>query len=221
MLGSLDQLLTENAWIVYSVVAALVLVEDALFVGFVVPGETAAVLGGVSASLGHVSLVAMCALVVLAAIVGDSVGYEVGRRFGPRLLETRPLRRHQERLGDAQDFLARRGGAAVFLGRFVAFFRAVMPALAGLARMPYRRFLPYNAAGGLVWGVAFVVLGYVAGSSYARVEAVVGRDLAIGVAVVVVVALVVWRVRRSRRENGRESSRGNREGSREGSREAG
>ncbi|MBI1376053.1 MAG: DedA family protein [Frankiales bacterium] len=214
MLGSLDQLLTENAWIVYSVVAALVFVEDALFVGFVVPGETAAVLGGVSASRGHVSLVAMCAVVVVAAIVGDSVGYEVGRRFGPRLLETRPLRRHQERLGDAQDFLARRGGAAVFLGRFVAFFRAVMPALAGLARMPYRRFLPYNAAGGLVWGVAFVVLGYVAGNSYARVEAVVGRDLAIGVAIVVVVAVVVWRVRRSRRESRSENSR-------EDSREAG
>lgn len=200
MSGALGDLLSANAWIVYTVVGLLVFAEDALFVGFVLPGETAAVLGGVSASLGHVELVAMYAVVVLAAIVGDSVGYEVGRVAGPRILTIRPLERHQHRLHDAQDFLARRGGAAVFLGRFVAFFRAVMPALAGIARMPYRRFLPWNAVGGLVWGVTFVTLGYVAGSSYARIEALVGRGLAVAVAVLVVVALVVWRVRRSRAE---------------------
>ena len=80
------------------------------------------------------------------------------------------LRSRRERLDRARDFLARRGGTAVFLGRFVAFFRAVMPALAGTAGMRYPKFLAFNAAGGIVWGVGFVLLGYLAGNSYAAVE---------------------------------------------------
>ena len=84
----------------------------------------------------------------------------------------------------------------MFLGRWVAFFRAVLPALAGTARMPYRRFLAFNAAGGLAWGVAVVLLGYAAGASYARVEKLVGRDAAFVVLAVAILALVVWRLRR-------------------------
>ena len=196
----LDQILNAPAWAVFLVVGLLVFAEDALFVGFVLPGETAAVLGGVAASRGHVEMFAMCVIVVAAAIVGDSVGYEAGRHFGPRILQVRPLRRHQNRLGDAQAFLARRGGSAVFLGRYVAFFRAVMPALAGSSRMPYRRFLIYNAAGGIAWGIGFVLLGYLAGNSYARIEKAVGQGVAVVIAVIVIAALIVWRVRKARRE---------------------
>ena len=206
MSGFLDQILSASPWIVYVTVAALVFAEDALFVGFVLPGETAAVLGGVSASRGHVDLVAMCGLVVLAAIIGDSVGYEVGHHFGPRILQVRPLRRHQTRLADAQTFLAERGGSAVFLGRFIAFFRAVMPALAGISHMPYRRFLTFNAAGGFVWGIAFVCLGYFAGNSYARIEKAVGRDVALAILTLALVGFIVWRIRRSRSERDPETS---------------
>ncbi|WP_433565589.1 DedA family protein [Nocardia sp. CA-151230] len=185
---------------VYLVVTLLVFAEDAIFVGFVIPGETAAVLGGVAASQGHVLLWLMILLVVAAAILGDSVGYEVGKHVGPRLLQASMLDRHRGRLDRAQDYLARRGGWAVFLGRFTAFFRAMMPALAGTSRMPYRRFLLFNAAGGIVWGTTFVVLGFVAGQSYEVVAKTVGRDLAIGVVVIVVVALIVWKLRERRRE---------------------
>ncbi len=199
MTSLLERLLTVPAAVVYTVVGLLVFAEDALFVGFVLPGETAAVLGGVAASRGHVQLWAVIVVVVLAAIVGDSVGYEVGRKLGPRILKVRILARHQRRLDEAQAFLQRRGGSAVFLGRFVAFFRAVMPALAGTARMPYRRFLPFNAAGGLVWGTGFVLLGYLAGNSYVAVERTVGRGGAIAVAAIAVVAVLVWRIREHRR----------------------
>jgi membrane-associated protein len=196
MTGFLDRLLNLHGAVVYLLVAAFVFTEDALFVGFVLPGETAAVLGGVAASRGHVSLALMLFAVVAAAIVGDSVGYEVGRRLGPRLLRMSLLQRRQQRLDDARRFLARRGGTAVFFGRFVAFFRAVMPALAGVAAMPYRRFLTYNAAGGLVWGTAAVLLGYLAGNSYATVEKVAGQGAAVVVAALVVVALVARHVHR-------------------------
>jgi len=84
----------------------------------------------------------------------------------------------------------------VFLGRFVAFFRAVMPALAGASRMPYRRFLVFNAVGGAVWAVSFVLLGYLAGDSYQAVEQTVGRGAAAVVLGLVVAGLVVWRFRR-------------------------
>ncbi|WP_277831836.1 DedA family protein [Speluncibacter jeojiensis] len=193
-----DKVLGVGGPLVLLVVGLLVFAEDALFFGFVIPGETAAVLGGVVAARGHVLLPAILAVVVVAAILGDSVGFEVGRKFGPRLMQMRVLERRRKRLDDAQDFLRRRGGWAVFLGRFVAFFRAVMPALAGTAQMPYRRFLAFNALGGAVWGVAFVLLGYLAGNSYAAVEKTAGRGVAIGVAAVVVVALVVWRIREHR-----------------------
>jgi membrane protein DedA with SNARE-associated domain len=185
---------------VYALVALLVFLEDAVFVGFVVPGETAAVLGGVAASRGQVELPVLAGVVVLAAILGDSVGYEVGHRLGPRVLGVRLLRRHRGRLQDAREFLARRGGRAVFLGRLVAVVGAVMPALAGAAGMRYPRFLAFNAAGGLVWGTAFVLLGYLAGSSYAAVERAVGRGAALVVAAAVVTAFLVYRWRRRRGE---------------------
>lgn len=198
MTGLVEHLLNVAPLYVFVVVGLLVFVEDALFVGFIVPGETAAVVGGVYASRGEASVVGMCVVVVVAAIVGDSVGYEVGKKFGPRLLAMKILDQRRDKLSAAQDFLARRGGAAVFLGRFVAFFRAVMPALAGISKMPYRRFLPWNAVGGLVWGTVFVLLGFFAGNSYQAVASKVGTGLAIGVTVVVVLAIVVWRVRSER-----------------------
>jgi membrane protein DedA with SNARE-associated domain len=200
-MGSItSHLLNVSPVLVYLLVGLLIFGEDALFVGFVLPGETAAVLGGVAVTRGNVSLFAIMAIAVAAAIVGDTVGYEVGRHFGTRILRTRLLRRHAPRLESAREFLAHRGGSAVFLGRFVAFLRAVMPALAGTARMPYRRFLAFNAAGGLVWGVGFTLAGYLAGNSYAVVERTIGRAGALAVAGVAVIAFVVWRIRRRRNE---------------------
>lgn len=195
-----DQLLSAPAITVYLLVGLLVFAEDALFVGFVLPGETAAILGGVAASLGHVSLVGIMLVVVGAAIVGDSVGYEVGRVLGPRVLQLKILDKRRKRLDDARDFLARRGGSAVFLGRWVAFFRAVMPALAGTARMPYRKFLAFNAAGGIVWGVVVVLAGFLAGQSYAAVAKTLGRGSALVVLAIALVALLVWHLRKRRAE---------------------
>ena len=188
----------------YLVVFALVFAEDAIFVGFVIPGETAAVLGGVVSSLGHANIGIMVPLVVLAAIVGDTVGYEIGKHLGPRLLGFRVFDRHRKRLEDAQAFLRRRGGWAVFLGRFVAFFRAMMPALAGASQMHYRRFVAFNALGGVTWGVGFTLLGYVAGASYDVVAKAAGRDLAAIVVVIVVIGIIVWRVRKGRSERRQE-----------------
>lgn len=194
------QVLHAPVWLVLLVVGGVVFVEDAIFVGFVVPGETVAILGGVAASLGHVPLAAVLVVVVVAAIVGDSVGFEVGRHLGGRVVQLRAFDRHRDRIDRAQGFLGRRGGAAVFLGRWTAFLRAVMPALAGMSKMHYPTFLAWNAAGGIAWGSVVVTAGYLAGQSYARVETWLGRGAAVAVGLVVVAALVVWQVRRHRGE---------------------
>ncbi len=202
MLSSIvNQILTVPPVLVYVLVGALVFAEDAIFVGFVIPGETAALLGGVDASRGNVNVYVVAVIVVVAAIAGDTVGYEIGKHVGERVLRWKPLRKRKAGLDSARDLLARRGGAAVFLGRFVAFFRAVMPALAGTSRMPYLRFLRWNALGGLVWGVGYVLLGYLAGNSYATVAHTVGTTTAIVVAAIVVVGLVTWRIVRHRRQH--------------------
>jgi membrane protein DedA with SNARE-associated domain len=195
-----DQLLGVAPAVAYVLIGLLAFAEAALFVGFVLPGETAVILGGVLAATHRLSMTTLLVLVVVAAIVGDTVGYEVGKHAGPRLLASRPLRRHAARLDRARDTLRRRGGVAVLLGRFTAFLRAVMPALAGLSRMPYRRFLAWNAAGGLIWGVGVTLLGYFAGASYKKVEQALGRGSAILLALIVVAALVVWQRRRRTRD---------------------
>ena len=181
-------------------IGALVFGETAIFLGFVIPGETAAVLGGVLASRGRVSLPLLIVVVVVAAVTGPLVGYEIGRHLGSRVIAARRMRTVAAGLDRAQAVLRRRGGLAVLLGRFVAVLRALMPAVAGTTRMPYRTFLFYNVLGGIIWGVGYCLLGYAAGSAYAAIERTVGTGVAVAAAVVVVAAVVVWAVRRRRRE---------------------
>ncbi len=187
-----------SGWIAYLVIAALVFGETAVFVGFVLPGEISVVLGGVLASRGHLSLPLLILIVVAAAIAGPIVGYEIGRRMGDRLFQVRGLRRVQGGVDKARQFLRDRGGLAVLGGRFVAIVRALMPAAAGAAGVRYRSFTLHNILGGVIWGVGYSLLGYLAGSAYAVVARRVGTGLAVGIAVIVVAAIAAWLVRRHR-----------------------
>jgi membrane protein DedA with SNARE-associated domain/membrane-associated phospholipid phosphatase len=152
-----------------AIVFVVPLLESSAFVGFVFPGEIAVILGGVLAFQHRVGLAAVLAAAIAGAVVGDSVGYEVGHRYGRRLLSGRVGRlvrdEHRQR---AERHLAERGGTAVFLGRFTAALRVLVPGLAGMARMPYRTFLIYNVAGGAIWATGMVFLGYLAGASWQR-----------------------------------------------------
>lgn len=198
-----DEVLKLHGFPAYALVGGLAFSESALFVGFVLPGETAVILGGVLANQGRVSLAGMLLVVVISAIVGDSVGYEVGRHFGERLLGSRIFANRQRGLEKGKETLRRHGGRAVFIGRFTAFLRAVMPGLAGTARMPYRRFLVFNAAGGIVWGAGFTLLGYAAGASYRQVQHYAGRasEVVLALAVIVIIVLVVRHRRGERAED--------------------
>jgi membrane-associated protein len=185
-------LLAVPPWIALLIIAALVFGEAALFFGFVLPGETAVVYGGVLADAGKVSVVLVLAVVLLAAVGGDSVGFEVGRKLGPRLTRAPVLRNHPHRVEAAQVYLRRRGGRAVVMGRFTAFLRAVMPALAGASRMEYRRFLFFNVVGALIWGSACVLLGYFAAHSISTITHGLGVTSAAIIALIVLGLAWAW-----------------------------
>jgi len=163
-----DRILTLHGWVALAIVFAVPALEASAFVGFIFPGEIAVVLGGVLAYQGRVPLAAVIVAAVLGAIVGDTLGYFVGRRWGRHILATIggrvPIlgRRVEEHLDRAEAYIQRRGGRAVFLGRFTAALRVMVPGLAGMANMPYGEFALYNAAGGLLWATAHVLLGYFA-----------------------------------------------------------
>ncbi len=195
MIGRLLQpLLSLHGWPAYSLVGVLVFAEAAVMLGFVFPGETAAILGGVLASKGGVDLAGIVAVVVVCAIAGDSVGYAIGERWGRQLLQLGPLRKRQKGIDTALDQLNRRGPLAVFVARFSAFLRAVVPGLAGLSSMHYRTFVTANAAGGLCWGVLYVLLGYFVGQSVEKATGI-ASDVVLGLIILVIIVLVVlhWR----------------------------
>lgn len=153
---------------VYLVVGILVFGEAALFIGFVLPGETAVIVAGIVASHHKVNIYFLCALVVAAAIIGDSVGYLIGERHGDKLLGLPVIRHRRGAIESALQGLHKRGPVYVFAGRFTAFLRAVMPGLAGMSKMHYRRFLVANALGGLVWGLTFTLMGFFTGRAVER-----------------------------------------------------
>jgi membrane-associated protein len=162
VLTFLQQLGEQAGGWLYLIAGFLAFAEAAVMIGVVFPGETALLVAGFAAQRGWIGLQPMIAIAVGAAVAGDSVGYEVGRRLGPRLRQSRPGRRMRPvRWRSAEEFLARHGGKAVLLGRFTAVLRALTPGLAGMAGMPYlRTFLPWNIAGALLWGAGCVLLGY-------------------------------------------------------------
>lgn len=176
-------------WVALLVVFLLPALESSAFVGFVFPGETALILGGVLAFKGVVPLWAVLAAGILGAIIGDSTGYLIGRRWGRKLIHGTVGRLiNKKHLDRGEHYLAERGGKAVFVGRFTAALRVLIPGLAGMSRMPFPTFLGYNVAGGLCWGTLCVMLGYLGGSSWQHVAHLASR---IGFAAIGVIALLV------------------------------
>jgi membrane-associated protein len=195
--GIVDAVLGLSGWPAYGGIAALVFGEAAVFAGLVLPGETALLVGGALAAAGRVDLPVLVAVAVVAAVLGDTVGYGVGRAGGPALRRGRLGRWVGERRWDrVEAFVRRRGAVAVAAGRWVGFARALVPALAGMTRMPYGRFLLWNVLGGSTWAAAVVVAGYLAGASWHRLAGVLGPGGAVAAAVAVLVAVVVSRRRR-------------------------
>jgi membrane protein DedA with SNARE-associated domain len=159
--------------------------------GVPLPGETALIAFGVLASQGHYSIVVVIAVAAAAAIIGDNLGYLlIGRLGGRRLFERwGPLRRRAERiLPPTEELMAKHGGKVVFFGRFVTILRYTAAWVAGIAGMPWRKFLFWNAAGGICWATLVGLVSYYAGGAAA--DAI--QRYGIYAAVVIAGALLVF-----------------------------
>jgi membrane protein DedA with SNARE-associated domain len=175
----------------YLILFALVSAEST---GAPVPGETALITAGVLAHRGDFSIELVILIAAAAAIVGDNIGYVIGRTGGRRLLE-RPgfMERHRRAiLAQGEPFFLRHGPKAVFLGRWIAGLRIAAAWLAGISRMPWRTFLFWNALGGIAWAVSVGLLAYYLGPTAERVFRTVGV-IGVGTAAAIIVALLAWR----------------------------
>lgn len=165
--------------------------EAAAFVGFVLPGETSLLIGGVLAH-SHVWsfwLFLICA--IIGAIAGDSVGYEVGKHFGARIKVNRLGRLvGEKRWRIAEHIFSKYHGGAIFFGRAQALLRALIPAMAGMHNVPYRTFLKWNAAGGIVFSTIIVSLGYQFANSLTALEKYL-KYWAIGFLTLVLILVVI------------------------------
>ncbi|MGC4819544.1 DedA family protein [Micromonospora sp. DT63] len=175
--------------------------EASTFLGLVVPGEVAVLVGGVVAHSGRLPLWAVVVVALAGAVLGDQVGFLVGRRYGRRLLNRAP--RRFVRSGEVRhafDLIRRRGAAAVVFGRWAAALRALVPGLAGMSGIPRRTFTVANVAGGALWAAAVAVLGYLAGASYGLLERRLGLGGEVLLAVVALVIVArIWGGRRAAR----------------------
>lgn len=184
-----DHILQLPPYLALLLVFALPLLEASAFIGFLFPAEIAVLLGGVLANQHKLPLWAALVAGIAGAIIGDSIGYAVGSRYGEALLRKLPNRvLKQEHLDRAKDSIRRNGGKAVFVGRFTAALRVLIPGLSGMSGVRYRTFLAWNVAGGMLWATAFVLLGYAANSQYQRVA---HNASLFGLALLVVIAAVV------------------------------
>jgi membrane-associated protein len=184
----------------YPIVFALIAIET---MGIPVPGETALVTASIVASRGRLEIEVVIVLAAAAAILGDNIGFAIGRKLGRKLLSAPgPLLHHRRRvIAVGEPFFDRHGPKAVFLGRWVTGLRITAAWMAGVTKMPWPTFLFWNALGGIAWATSIGLLAYFVGHSAETIIHVAGLG---GAGAVVVGGVVLWLVLRVRRRRAEE-----------------
>lgn len=148
----------------YLGVAGIVFAESGLLIGFFLPGDSLLFTAGFLASAGYLDIWPLLILTFIAAVVGDNVGYSMGKRFGPKIFKREDsLFFHKEHIARSQKFFEQHGGKTIILARFLPVVRTFAPIVAGVGNMHYRTFLFYNIIGGLLWSVGLTLLGFYLG----------------------------------------------------------
>jgi membrane-associated protein len=195
---SLDALVR---WGGYVVLAAIVFTETGLLIGFFLPGDSLLITAGLVAATGALDIWWLNVLLVAAAVAGDSVGYAIGARIGPRLFTREKSWLFNPRhIVRTREFYERHGAKTIVIARFVPIIRTFAPVVAGVGQMSYRRFLFYNVAGGLGWVLSMTWAGYLLGNVVPNID----RHIHIVVIVVIVLSVIpiaVEIVRERRRQS--------------------
>lgn len=202
----------------YWIIGLGVLAERSILIGLVVPGDVIIALGGVYAARGRLDVALVMAIAFVAAVAGESTGFWLGRRYGMRFVRRLPLlNRLEPKLRDVESYFERHGGKTVAIGRYATAAGAMIPFVAGMAKMPYTRFLLFDAPAVLLWAIGITLVGYVFGRNLALVETILSRfgwAILVLFAAAVVGRIVYTRVRDRRaatsRGDGNADDRGDR-----------
>jgi membrane-associated protein len=184
----------------YLIIISAVLLERSIFIGLIIPGDIILALGGVYSSQQKMSLTAVIAIGTVSAIAGESIGYWLGRRYGMQLVRRLPLVRRLERvLQLSREYFKKHGGKTVAIGRYATAAGAFVPFTAGIAQMPYRRFLLFDVPAIVVWAVAISIFGYLFGQNLEFVDKVLSRFgyVVLGLLVVFFLGRFLWKRRRT------------------------
>lgn len=146
-------------------VYAIVFIESGLLIGFFLPGDSLLFTAGFIASLGYFDITLLTVGSFIAAVVGDSVGYWIGHRYGRKLFQKEDsMLFHKDHLKKAEAFYEKHGGKTIILARFMPFIRTFAPVVAGMGQMKYSTFLSYNLIGGALWAIGVTLAGYFFGN---------------------------------------------------------
>ncbi|HEY1268429.1 MAG TPA: VTT domain-containing protein [Candidatus Binatia bacterium] len=166
---------------------AIVFVETGLLVGFFLPGDSLLVTAGIFAARGDLDIVTMAIVLSIAAVAGDTVGYAIGRRTGPKIFKREDsLLFRRKHLLAAQEFYEKYGGFTIVVARFIPIIRTFAPVVAGVAGMHYRRFIAYNVWGGILWVLTTTLGGYFLGKTFPNI----GESIHLVIVVVIFVSLL-------------------------------
>lgn len=195
----LEALLGLQGWAAAAVIFALPLLEASTLVGLIVPGELALIVGGVLVHFGKLPLWAALGAGIAGAVIGDSLGYAVGRRYGERIRRSwlgRVIGRERWRRADRH--LRKKGVFDVVIARIPPVLRTLVPGAAGMAKMPYGKFLAANVVGGVVWATASVLVGILAGREWRTIEKAERWIGLAGLALLIGLVVFLWVKRRRR-----------------------
>jgi membrane-associated protein len=196
----LQYLTAEYGVAVYVILFAIIFVETGLVIMPFLPGDSLLFAAGAVCGLGMMSLPLLAALLIVAAILGDSLNYGIGKWMGPRVFASESSRwLNRKHLETTHAFYERHGGKTIILARFIPIVRTFAPFVAGVGAMTYGKFIAYNIIGGVVWVVSFLVLGYAFGS-----QPIVKQNFTLVILGIIVVSILpaVWEVLRSRSSKG-------------------
>ena len=169
------------------VLIVIVFVETGLLVGFFLPGDSLLVTAGIFAARGDLDLLTLNITLSLAAIAGDTVGYGIGARTGPKIFtRDNSLFFNRKHLISAKEFYDRHGGFTIFIARFVPIIRTFAPVVAGVGAMQYRKFISYNVFGGIFWVMTTTLTGYFLGTMIPNIQ----EHIHVVIAIVIVLSLL-------------------------------
>jgi len=182
----------------YIALAIIVFTETGLMIGFFLPGDSLLVTAGLFAAKGDLNIFFLNALLMVCAVAGDATGYYIGWKLGPALFRKEDsLLFKKKHLVATHEFYERHGGKTIILARFVPVIRTFAPVVAGMARMPYRRFALFNIIGGIGWVFSMTMIGYLLVTLFPATEKHIEKVIIIVIFISILPAIIeFWRARR-------------------------